>query len=63
MEQQSVSIKRQLTPCPRCIGGKLVRDYDQEQVCVNCGWYPRPEPLPSTGGHGPVLIGSRCHGR
>ena len=25
-------------PCPRCIGGKLVRDYDGNSTCFNCSY-------------------------
>lgn len=34
---------QRITPCPRCIGGKLVARYGQ-MTCVNCGydWTPTP---------------------
>ena len=57
-QSQLVSPNRQLLPCPRCIGGKLVDDWYDGLVCVNCGYTPRL-PVPALSRHGPVLKGSR----
>jgi uncharacterized protein (DUF983 family) len=35
-------LRRQFTmTCPRCIGGKMFRDYD-EYVCIQCGHSYKP---------------------
>lgn len=30
-------------PCPRCIGGNMFRDHDDEYVCIQCGFSHYPE--------------------
>ena len=35
-------------PCPRCIGGNMFRDHDDEYVCVQCGFSHYPERISKT---------------
>lgn len=62
MQQPSAGFKGQLSHCPRCVGGKLVRDWDSGLVCVNCGWYP-PQETPDSRRREPVLYGNRSRQR
>ncbi len=32
-----------MTPCPRCIGGRVCVE-DGRRVCLSCGWSAGPEP-------------------
>lgn len=29
-------------PCPRCIKGRMLLDYDDEVICINCGYEEVP---------------------
>jgi uncharacterized protein (DUF983 family) len=35
--------RRNWIPCPRCIGGNMYRDTNDELVCIQCGCSYHPE--------------------
>jgi ribosomal protein S27AE len=35
-------------PCPRCIGGSMFHDRDDEYVCIQCGFSHYPERFSKT---------------
>jgi uncharacterized protein (DUF983 family) len=35
--------RRTWIPCPRCIGGNMYRDSNNELVCIQCGCSYRPD--------------------
>ena len=35
-------------PCPRCIGGSVFHDRDDEYVCIQCGFSHYPERISRT---------------
>ena len=37
--------RRSWTPCPRCIGGNMYKDYNGEHVCIQCGFSISPNKI------------------
>jgi ribosomal protein S27AE len=45
---ESLAQHRLRIPCPRCIGGSMFHDRDDEYVCIQCGFSHYPERIGKT---------------